>query len=427
MRRSSYAWSVFALPISFVVSCVLGSVATGCAVSRGDGEPSELDRHEHPDGGPSAPGPKDTGPGGIDPGGPGGLDADPGSKPKLDPTKDNDGDGYLFADDCNDSDPLVNPGAFEVAGDSVDNDCNGKVDEVDSCDTGLAMTSGAGIDFAKSLGLCRQTTEGATGKARTWGVISATIETSDGKGAPMPMQYGIQGAWGTAVKPKHGGSMVVLSTGSARTPSQAGYFKPRSYDPSTTNSNAAPSGWPINSAGCPDPTDAMANDSVVLKLKLRVPTNAKSFSYDFDFYSSEYITFVCSQYNDSYVALLQTKVPLAAKNAGNISFDKKGDPVNVNSGFFEACTPGSKSGKSFACSLGRGDLAGTGYDLDDKEDGATGWLETKASVQPGEEITISYMIWNTGDHLLQSAVLLDNWRWAAEGTTSTGPTTDRPK
>ena len=42
--------------------------------------------------------------------------------------RDRDGDGYRAADDCNDEDETVNPGANEVC-DEVDNDCDGTVDE----------------------------------------------------------------------------------------------------------------------------------------------------------------------------------------------------------------------------------------------------------------------------------------------------------
>jgi hypothetical protein len=259
-------------------------------------------------------------------------------------------------------------------------------------------------------------------------VISAKLTTTDETALPAARQFGIHPNWGSVVKPRGGKNMVVLSTGSARLPGQSQYMKPLDHllVSNTPNANTPPPGWPRNTTDCPAPSGKTANDSVVLKLKVRVPTNAKSFTFDFNFYTSEYIEYSCSEYNDTYVAILKSKVPLDAKFGGNISFDTKGQPINVNSDFFQVCTPGSAGPLTYTCPLGRGELAGTGYEGGDSaQHGATSWLQTKASVAPGEEIEISFMIWNTSDHILQSAILLDNWKWSAEGTTA--PVTDRPK
>jgi hypothetical protein len=394
---------------------------SACSAGGGKDDPGTL----HVDGGTE----EDTGPGGISTDDDAfGLDIDPDTI-ALDPDKDNDGDGYLFKDDCDDTNKEINPGAYDVPGDKVDNDCNGMADDTADCDTNVDInhykTTDA-FEFAKALGLCKRAKAGATGKDKTWGVISAELVRSDGSPISDPVQYSVLRGFGP-VKPRAGKNLVVLSSGTARTPDYPDFKHPRTSSYTSSSSTTPPAGWPKNTSDCLSSLGGMANDSVNLKMKIRVPSNAQTFTFDFDFYSSEYITFVCSSFNDSFVAILDSKKKVDPKYAGNISFDSKGNPVNVNSGFFEVCTPGSKSGHTFDCAKGTSELDGTGFwpDTDMKQDGATSWLETKAPVEPGEEITIQFMIWDTGDHILDSTVLLDNWQWDAKPTT--GPVTDRPK
>lgn len=352
-----------------------------------------------------------------------------------DPEKDSDGDGYKAKDDCDDGNPAVNPGAFEVPGDKIDNDCDGKVDNDEpDCDVGdLKLDSKDPLDFAKALGLCRTTTADATGKDKKWGLIGAKLVAADGSGTVDPVQHGLLKKFGAVIVPRQGKNLVALSNGTARQPTDPGFITPLSPSWKGTSEVTPPTGWPKSSEGCTAPTSTTANDSVALELVIRVPTNAKSFHYDFDFFTSEYISFVCTAYNDQYIALLDSKAPLDAKYDKNISFDPKGNPINANyAPFLDVCTPGTKTttgGKSisFSCPKGTKELEGTGFWDATKptENASTSWLQTQAGVESGETITLRFIIWDVSDHILDSTVLLDNFRW--DTATLATPVTDRPK
>lgn len=181
------------------------------------------------------------------------------------------------------------------------------------------------------------------------------------------------------------------------------------------------------------------NDVISLKLVIKVPANAKGVAFDFNFFSGEWPQWVCSRYNDGFVAMLTSK-EFNDGEADNISFDAQQNPVSVNNGFFDRCTPGAQTGcngsppkiKTASCAGGESELAGTGFEergsycggKTTTGGGATGWLTSKAPVGSGEEVTLEFLIWDTGDASFDSSVLLDNLRWEL-GVTQT--TTERPK
>jgi hypothetical protein len=59
------------------------------------------------------------------------------------PPRDKDGDGFFSDDDCDDGDSTIYPGALEVCGDGVDNNCDGNIDE--GCGGGVTDTDGDGF------------------------------------------------------------------------------------------------------------------------------------------------------------------------------------------------------------------------------------------------------------------------------------------
>lgn len=341
---------------------------------------------------------------------------------QADPSLDTDGDGFTVGDgDCNDCSIHMNPGAYDFAGNGIDEDCNGTADdEPFGCDQGLPQDGNDALDAAKSLGLCKFT----SASDRGWGVISARYVFPDGSTSskqpddffcdngggpgspPNGQSHGLLTKFGSKISPRDGASLVALSSGIAR----SGTVGESPGGAAMCTKSGTPSGFPTNSeAACPGQQvddSPIANDGIALELTIRAPTNAKSISFDFDFYTYEYPGYICTQYNDFFVSLLYSGHPNNPANK-NISFDSQKNPVSVNNGFLEACSPGSHGGKTFQCSLGTSELAGTGFD----DSAATGWLQTTANIVPGEEFKLRFAIWDAGDEVLDSTVLIDNFRF----------------
>jgi hypothetical protein len=344
------------------------------------------------------------------------------------------------------------PSYYDIPGDNCDNDGDGKIDNVVTCDTGLSAT-GSAADFAKALGLCQV----AGANDTKWGVISATFQnghTSTATPGRFAEQHSILPRFGSVVKPREGSALGVISSGAAAeqdtdtdgplSTTVDPAFKGTKNGMQTSNfvggqGGDAPPGFPKATPGC-GAAGVGVKDVVNVKLQVRVPANAKGLAFDFDFWSGEWPEYVCSDYNDAFIAYLSSK----AFNAGkpdNMSFDAKNNPVSVNNGFFDRCTPNTQTGcqakkpklATAACPGGIGELAGTGFDdpgtyckAPSSGGGATGWLTSQAPVQPGEVITLEFMIWDAGDESWDSSVLLDNFQWIPNPV-DTGTTRPPPR
>jgi hypothetical protein len=395
--------------------------------------------------------------------------------------QDCDGDGWAGSaeGDCCEvpglcgADPsLVNPGAFEVKGNAIDDNCNGLVDNFDkldifSCDTGLASDSSVATDYAKAMKLCRPTEETpASKKDKTWGLIDAQLMKADGTPLTYAGARSIRTKFGDNITPTEGSSFAILSSGIASDSIQTnpgpvggasnshtgGAFSLSSCtDPKCIKDWYQTANPPLKSAnafpeapGCSQPSQT-TNDSACLYLKIRAPTNARAFSFDSYFMSAEYPEYVCSQFNDQFVALVDTPSGPTSpfpnppdKNLTTYNDLKTGTkwPIAINiakgTSLFAVCDPGVNqvSHKCYdsnvfnpSCSLGVSDLLNTGFGSTGTGcpvGGGTYWLTTAGNVNPGQILTLRICIFDVGDSILDSLAILDGFEWL---TTATVPGT----
>jgi hypothetical protein len=382
---------------------------------------------------------------------------------------DGDGDGYTPDDgDFNDCDPLVNPGAIDVINykkdadgnatdeplpddEQIDEDCDGVAllpsDPPVTCDGGLGPKIGDAFDAARAMGLCNVGVEAepANAKDRKWGVISAKFSDIAGSfltsppksGANADLQLGILPNLGEGTKPFEGENFFALSSGIARAPGQDGFDEKvacakgtgsKAYNGSTS---AYPPGFP-KQGDCG--TSGTPNDGIALDLRLRVPTNAKSFKFNFRFFTCEYPVYVCSQYNDVFAVLmapspLENGDPMADKtnSSANIAFEAtdagKKNVIGVNNTSFLTDCELKSSGKTapYVNCGGVEQLVGSGFD----GHAASGWLESQVPIPdfaPGADrvISLRFAIWDSSDHAQDSSAVVDNFRWSAEEGTGVG-------
>lgn len=337
-------------------------------------------------------------------------------------------------------------GAYDFPGNNCDDDDDGKVDNPPSCDG--TVTGNAAEDLAKAMGVCTKAdTDG-------YGLVKATVTRGfNNTQTPSPDQHSVMSKFGDVVKPREGGKLTVLSTGYAQEYNggnnapfggqEASGFSVKSYGKDWKAKGSLPPDFPKAANGCDQAKEVF--DVVDVKLEMKAPKGAAGVKFDFDFFSGEWPAYICSRFNDGFIAYLSSPGFNNGK-ADNISFDSQKNPVSVNNGFFDRCTanvptgcaknpltgvPMAKPGTS-TCPAGAGELGGTGFGIvrdwcevygsagkPSVNGGSTGWLTSQAPIKDGENFTIEFIIWDTGDGIFDSSVLLDNFSYVA-GEVTTG-------
>jgi hypothetical protein len=360
---------------------------------------------------------------------------------------DDDGDGWTACGgDCNDHDSLVNPCAFDtndpsdpVGHDGIDNDCDGKIDNLITCEN--ASVAGTfdenPVDYANASDLCDnpQCPRLVQSKAIWYGPSPAAARR-------VTEHMGTQGEF----KPRQGVLMSFLSSGTAEDATDVGdagstYSTCPGTDFNTIFTNPMPLPASQNTNPCGtgvDESTVPVHDYTELRMTIRAPINAGSFAFDFAFFSEEYPVYICRGFNDTFLAIQYSQ---QYPSGYQIAFDGNQHRINVNNSFFQDCNAcadcvAGQTGVNISCPNGISPLAGTFYEAalgpsmappsscnEGLGSGGTDWLTTTSPIVPGETFTLSWIVFDENDGILDSAAILDHFRW--HSTTLGSPVTAR--
>lgn len=262
------------------------------------------------------------------------------------------------------------------------------------CDSGILLAEQDPVFVAQAIGIC----DGLV--SATWVYPNGTPDTGV---TNFPLGHGVLTAFGANNAPREGAALVVLSSGAARTPANPGYVAVFDKGYVTT----VPAGFPNAAAGCPA-ASAFGNDGIGLEVVLVVPAGVSAFKFDHAFFSRDYPFFVCTQYVDQAGALVTGATGLPALT--NVLRDASNNPMVPSTTSIRACLANQDTTgvENYPCPLGTSALTGTGFD----NHGGSGWITiSNLAVTAGDTVRIRFMIWDSGDGISDSSLLIDGFAW----------------
>lgn len=227
---------------------------------------------------------------------------------------------------------------------------------------------------------------------------------------------------GNDLAPKGHGSYALMATGPAE----------------GTAHSSSMGGFALEDEWDPDAAGTTIQDVFEWRLELRAPEGAKGFRFKYVFMSEEYDDFIGTLFNDKlYVFLEGPETTGGARR--QIAFTQCRNPDDyydfVCAAEEEGCVPGEhycyiavNTALSECCwydgcdTAGENtDISGTGFECavsstsDNKDHGSsTGWIETRWPIEGGEAFELVIHIHDTGDGVLDSEVVLDEFEFLDE-------------
>jgi hypothetical protein len=198
--------------------------------------------------------------------------------------------------------------------------------------------------------------------------------------------------------PTEGGTFAILTSGDVASADDAGAF-------ADTDLGSGPA---HGFGGA----DGNADDTSVLSIDFHVPSGMNCVALDYRFLSEEYPDNVGATVSDGFLALLDDPTWSADLTAdiaapSNIALDADGHLISVNTTTFTDTTPVGSVGSDTA-------YAGT-----------TPLLTARHPVAAGSDHTLRLVLFDQGDHALDSAVFLDNLRFGDLAPADCGGSPDR--